>query len=293
MKNYKKLQESEPQLSVHVWKSVNSDYCDQLDMCKNCYIVFNSRLSEDCMYSYDSRWDKDCCDISYSNHCELCYEALDCEKCYSCDFCQDCENCQDCWYCYDCKSCKDCFGCVGLRHKRYHIFNKEYSKENYLEKVAKLTDKNEIYKKMEELNLKYPHVALYSMNAENSFGNYIVNSKNSYYVFKVHQLEDCYYMYDSQENKDCVDCCSFNCSELCYGCMENSTLYNCNFMYWCANCVDCEYLSHCFDCTNCFGCVNLKHKHFYILNKPYEKEDYFKKIAEIKEKMKKQGIYGY
>ena len=130
------------------------------------------------------------------------------------------------------------------------------------------------------------------MNSENSFGNYIVGSKNSYYVFKVHNLEDCFYMYDSHENKDCADCCAFNKSELCYECMENSMLYNCNFMYWCATCVDCEYMLYSFDCKNCFACMNLRHKEYHILNKPCSKDKYFKKIAEIKKELEKNGLMG-
>jgi len=130
-----------------------------------------------------------------------------------------------------------------------------------------------------KLRAEYPHVSLYSANAENCFGNYIVGSKNSYYVFKVHGLEDCFYMYDSQENRDCVDCCAVNKSELCYECMENSMLYNCNFMYWCANCVDCEYLMYCFDCENCFGCFGLKHKKFCVLNEQCaSKEEYLERV---------------
>lgn len=287
--DFKKLKSLEPHLAMHVWKSENSDYCDQLDGCKNCYLCFNNRLSEDCMHSYDSRWDRDCCDISYTNHCELCYESLDCEGCYNSDYCQDCENCTDCKICYDCKSCRNCFGCVGLRYKKFHIFNEEFSEKEYFARIKNITIP-EAYKKIDDLRKKFPHIALYSTNSENSFGNYIVGSKNSYYVFKVHSLEDCFYMYDSQEDKDCVDCCAFNKSELCYECMENSMLYNCNFMYWCATCVDCEYMLYSFDCKNCFACMNLRHKEYYILNKPYPEKEYFRKIAEIKKELEKSGL---
>jgi len=145
----------------------------------------------------------------------------------------------------------------------------------------------------QKLKKEYPHISLYSLNAENCFGNYIVGSKNSYYVFKVHSLEDCFYMYDSQEDKDCMDCCAVNKSELCYGCMENSMLYNCNFMYWCANCVDCSYMMYSFDCENCFGCFGLKHKKFCVLNEQCaSKEEYFARVEKIREQMRKDGELG-
>jgi hypothetical protein len=199
---------------------------------------------------------------------------------------------------------------VGLRHKNFHIFDEEVGEWEYFERVKNLkkgeVEKRErkeevavdtgvceeIEKKFNDLKLAHPRISLYSSNAENSFGNYIVNSKNSYYVFKVHNLEDCFYMYDCQEDKDCMDCCAFNKSELCYGCIENSTLYNCNFTYWCANCVDCEYMMYSFDCTNCFGCFGIRHKKYHILNKPCgSKEEYFEKVAQIKNDMKKEGSY--
>jgi hypothetical protein len=42
-------------------------------------------------------------------------------------------------YCYFCPSCHDCFGCVGLHHKRFCIFNKQYSEADYKKLVEKIT----------------------------------------------------------------------------------------------------------------------------------------------------------
>jgi len=36
----------------------------------------------------------------------------------------------------------------------------------------------------------------------------------------------------------------------------------------------------------------LKDKQFYILNKPYEKEEYLKKVEEIKKGLRDAGKYG-
>jgi hypothetical protein len=35
---------------------------------------------------------------------------------------------------------KDCFGCVGLKNKQYCIFNKQYTKEAYIETVQRLIE---------------------------------------------------------------------------------------------------------------------------------------------------------
>ncbi|MBT3864644.1 hypothetical protein HOF67_01285 [Candidatus Peregrinibacteria bacterium] len=289
---YRELVHREPHISVHVWLSDNSDYCDQIDRCKNCYLVFNSLQSEDCMYMYDSRWSKNCSDISYCNHSELCYDSLDLEKCYNCDHCQDCTNSNDCQYSYDLRNCNNCLGCAGLRHKNYHIFNKPYSKKEYEELTKKLLkNPGKIEKQLEKLCLEIPHVALHTQNTENCFGNYVVNSKNSYCIFKTHNLEDCMYMHDTQREKDCMDCFVGNESELAYGCTENSKIYNCNFSYWCANNIDCEYMMYSFSCKNCFGCFNLKHKEYRILNKQYTKEEYEKLLPEIKKSLREKGQY--
>lgn len=41
-------------------------------------------------------------------------------------------------YCIDCSNCENCFGCVGLNRKKFHIFNKEYTEEEYWKKVDEL-----------------------------------------------------------------------------------------------------------------------------------------------------------
>ena len=41
-------------------------------------------------------------------------------------------------YCVRCNDCQDCFGCVGLKKKRFCIFNKEYQEEEYWQRVDQL-----------------------------------------------------------------------------------------------------------------------------------------------------------
>jgi hypothetical protein len=65
---------------------------------------------------------------------------------YTCDvvgggplrFCFRCWRCVEMEYCLDCYDCEYCFGCVGLRKKRFHIFNVPYSEEEYWKKVNEL-----------------------------------------------------------------------------------------------------------------------------------------------------------
>ena len=41
-------------------------------------------------------------------------------------------------------------------------------------------------------------------------------------------------------------------------------------------CIDCN------GCTYCFGCVGLSKKDFHILNEPYERQEYFAKVSELR-----------
>lgn len=56
-------------------------------------------------------------------------------------------NCIECWnqvsdlaYCSYCEQSSNLFGCVGLRGKEYCIFNKQYSKEQYLQLRGAIVD---------------------------------------------------------------------------------------------------------------------------------------------------------
>lgn len=42
------------------------------------------------------------------------------------------------YYCVDCYSSSECFGCVGLRNKQHCIFNKQYTKDEYYQKVGEI-----------------------------------------------------------------------------------------------------------------------------------------------------------
>ena len=48
------------------------------------------------------------------------------------------KSCKDLEYCLDCFNCEYCFGCVGLNRKRFYIFNKEYSEDEYWQRVDQL-----------------------------------------------------------------------------------------------------------------------------------------------------------
>lgn len=293
VQQYNALNDRSPHLAVGNWQCENSDYSDQLSRSRNAYMCFNGDGIEDCYYTYDSRWNQDCADMSYSNKSEFCYECIDCDECYNCDFCQDCERCNDCQWCYDCFASRNCFGCIGLRHGEYQIFNERFSPADYARRLSevRLWDAEKIRAEVMRLRAAHPHLAMRTRRSEEVFGDYIFDSKNIFYGFKIHDCEDCSYLYNCRGMKDCYDTGMAFESELAYEVIEANRNYHSNFLYWCANCRDCEYMMCCFDCEHCFGCINLKRGKYHILNEPHEKDAYFEKVAEIKRSLRASGRY--
>ena len=91
--------------------------------------------------NYNERDNEHCFDCVKS---EACFNCRDCTYCYDCGDCRSClscENCISCFGCNDCFHCRACLFCTGLRGTvenplKYHIFNVEVSKEEYLQKLA-------------------------------------------------------------------------------------------------------------------------------------------------------------
>jgi hypothetical protein len=93
--------------------------CKDLEDCKWCARVFSAKSSRD--YT------------SWGDRSELMYQCAACgDNCYNLMFCTTCTtNNTNLIYCAHCASSSDCFGCVGVRKKKYCIFNKQYSQSAY------------------------------------------------------------------------------------------------------------------------------------------------------------------
>ncbi len=109
---------------------------------KDAMECFNIRACRDCRYCEMIRESKDCMDYSvWGASAELIYECgTSGVGLKNLCFCTDCwENVHDALYCYQCvNGTGNCFGCVGLRHQKYCILNKQYTKEEYEELVPKI-----------------------------------------------------------------------------------------------------------------------------------------------------------
>ncbi len=107
---------------------------DRLYDCKNAHECFDCKDIEDCRYCERlSLTCKTCMDFnSWGQNSELVYQcSATGDRVYNCKCCSTCITIQNCEYCFECFHCSDCFGCVGLQNKKFCIFNKQYSKEEY------------------------------------------------------------------------------------------------------------------------------------------------------------------
>jgi len=80
---------------------------------------------------------------------------------------------------------------------------------------------------------------------------------------------------DKEENIDCSHC--FDCSNCSY-CSSCSHCFDCSYCSYCSTCSDCS------DCFDCLYCRNLRDKRtgYYICNVEVTKEEFEKKLKEIK-----------
>jgi len=287
-----------PRPALNHYQSENSDYCNSSFKSKNCYLVFGCVDNEDCQYGHIVWHSKNCIDGLYLYNCEYCYGSIDCVECYQTHFSTECNSSHDLYFCHDCRGCNKCFGCVGLRHKEYCLFNEQLSKEDYQTKLNSYLPLNSekiaaVSNRQAKLRKTAIYPEIFGHHNENVNGNHIYFSKNCKICFDAKHCEDSKFIFTGDYFKDSYDA-SFSAgkSELIYNCL---TLVNCNHMigcHWVQDSNDMFYCDYCVRCHDCFGCANLQHKKYCILNKQYTKEEYERLVPQIIERMQQAGEWG-
>ncbi len=108
---------------------------------RNCVECYDSLDLEDCAYSTWIFGCKDAVDCYGMGESEIAYECVGVEEVQKVAFSFGTSSSHDCYYTDLCFQCAHCFGCVGLRRKKYCIFNKEYTQEEYESLLPRLIDK--------------------------------------------------------------------------------------------------------------------------------------------------------
>ena len=284
------LQNRVPRMAlVRQGSAGNSPYIHRVSDPKNSYMVFRATSPENSMYSYISTNLRDSLDCNFVIECELCYECIACEHSYNIRFSQESNSCRDSSFLYACRNCSNCTGCVNLVNKEYCIFNKQYTKEEYVQKVKELKLNTvsgivNMEKEFEEFRKEHPQRAIFSLKSEDVSGNWFSNCKNVYQSNFCTNVKDGKYLFAIFDSEDVMDFFEWgNKAELVYE-SENCGL-QVSRLAFCSQCWtgahDLTYCDSCPGSGNCFGCIGLKKGEYAILNKKYSKEEYMIMIPKI------------
>ncbi|MCR4328222.1 MAG: hypothetical protein NUV53_01760 [Patescibacteria group bacterium] len=261
---------------------VNSDYCSITEGNKNCYLVIGGDFNENSLYSTYVFNSKECMDTYWVSKSDYNYETVDCISCSRLLYSRYCEGCYHSAFLFNCRNCHDCFGCANLVNKSYQIWNVQYTKEEYIEKMKEISlrrieDVEAIRKQFWTHALRYPRRFAYIIHSANSTGDNLDQAKNCRECFDVFGgAEDCSHTWLAYSNiKDLIDCdrAGLN-AELG---VDSSTIYPGSRVFYSRFTFDSHdihysYNSH--STSNLFGCVGMRNKQYCILNKQYSKQEY-------------------
>jgi len=295
---YEELRQVMPHLAMVNSNSVNSEYTNQANNNKDCYMFFTSTGSEKCMYGSWCHYSHFLSDCYMAEKSEFCYECMNIARCSKCMWCQDCSDSVSLKFCIDCRGCIDCFGCVGLREKQYHFFNESLTKKEYEKKLKNFSlNKDSIKESMTrvmKLRMSIPVKYYHGFQIQDSSGDYMENCKRSRNVFNCRNNKDTVYMQDAwDETEDCMDCTEVIIGQLSYEVQGMDSPHRSMFVRSCLNGVtDSCYCDMCFGVHDCFGCFGLRKSSYCILNKQYTKAEYLKLKEKIIKHMTKTGEWG-
>jgi hypothetical protein len=299
LEQWKELHNVVPQIAImndNNTQSENCEFCHDFAYGKNCYLVTAGWYMEDCLYNDGSMRSKNLVDCYFTFDSELCYECLNSQRLYHCFFLQDSEQCTDCVFGFDLKSCESCIGCVGLRQKKFHIFNQPYSEDEYREKLKELNlgshqSLEALRTQFAEWSRRFPRQPMHLQNCEDCKGDQLFHCKSTlgYNTIDgecckfVDTVDTSVWSYDLWTTGRPQHCYEGVCNDDSYLCMSTISCWSCRNTYYCDNCHSSEYL---------FGCNGLRRAKYCILNKQYTKEEYEELVPKIIERMRVDEEWG-
>jgi hypothetical protein len=139
------------------------------------------------------------------------------------------------------------------------------------------------FEQFRTLILDVPWPALTNWNAVNSdYCNYTADNKDCYLLFGSDFNENCAYGYMNFHSRDSFDLQWSDKMELSYECVDVVNSFKVSFCQNCRDCTESTLLFDCANCHHCVGCSGLRNKSYYIFNEPYSKEEYERKVAELR-----------
>jgi len=288
--------------------AINSDYSNHNADAKNCYLVYASYKNEDLAYCAGAVGCKNSFDIYKGVNLMQCYEVVLSGDLNDVFFSYDSDESINSAFLHACKNVTDSLACINLRSKSYSIFNKPYSKDEYIKERAKYDfgsyrTLSEFRKTFSEFIKRYPRRHGFIFKSVNTIGDNILNAKNVYMGFDLFgDAEDCKYIVHGMGLRDTYDAygAGGNLSNS-YEVVDTGVDATHNlFSVFTHACQNTNYTYACHNAKDLFGCIGLRSKRYCILNKQYSKEEYEALVPKIIEHMnampyvdKKGKVYEY
>ncbi|HEY4513619.1 MAG TPA: hypothetical protein VJH06_03865 [Candidatus Paceibacterota bacterium] len=284
-------------ISIGSGPNINSDYINMASGSRNCYLVFNTSISEDTLYTRGGNHVKDCTDLYFGTNLERCYESINVQESNGIIFGQNVFNSVDCAFISNGRGLINCFGCVNLNNKTNHFFNEPLSPEEYKKRTEKIMGSygkiEEFKKEFKKFRLNFPMRENNNIKTVGSTGDYLFESKNVRDSFEVAGGEDCRYVYSSKKIKDSMDVIGYGVkAERLLEAVATGLSSNIIGTYGAENCNDVSYSFYVRNCKDCIGCDALHHGKYSILNKQYSKEEYQNLKDKITSELTAQDLYG-
>ncbi len=139
------------------------------------------------------------------------------------------------------------------------------------------------FKQWIKLSNIVPRIGIWHRNVINSdYSNMCGECKNVYLsVSVVLGSEDIFYSRGADKSFNIYDSYNIKESDSCYESIEGEKNYNSQYLMLSRNCIDSYFLIDCVNCSNCALCSNQRNKEFYIRNKQYNKEDYYRELEKL------------
>jgi hypothetical protein len=277
---------------------LNSPYSSGGRNLKNGYFCFGCYDTENVWYTNHTKTTKNIMDSRVVKNSEWVFNGYFSEHLYKSSFIFFSKSCIDSMFLYDCRNCINCFGCVNLRNKSHCIWNKQYTKEEYESFIKSnyplsIDFINKSNKTFFDLVYSLPLNASCNVNTQNSEGVLLQSSSDMFDVFDSFNSQNVRHSDGAISHKDSMDFLfSGGNSHHLYMCTNvGSQSSNVKFSVSSKFCSDSEFIFNSKNCSNCFMCFGLQNKSYCILNKQYSKDEYFKKVDDIKSKMILLGEY--
>ncbi len=286
---FKELMKKVPRCWILNWYNENSQYTNHWWKSKNCYLCVWFWHLEDCFYSSNLEYCKNVSESDNIFNSENCYECFYVEKTFWSKYVYYSKNIINSFWIYNCDGCEYCIWCVNLSNKKYYIFNKKSTPEEYKNFIDWLNNYSQIQKFLEEFfrfKNTLPHKNLFNHNTTDSIWDWLTNTKNCYYCFDGSDLENIKYWYEVRWNKNCYDVSIWwENPERIYEwhCITWTKILFWTVNWWWNNLIYCD--NSLWNSKDCFWCISLKNNQYCILNKQYTKQEYNELVSKIIEHM--------